>query len=268
MKKYLLLALLSVILIACGGIIPSLSDTHTISTCQNAIDAISSLPKREKPPEGFFKEGYIETGQEFDVNEYFSVLDHLSLEPGYTLDYAYFSDHLGGKPLVYARPVGQPPYTSYSEFMKAVGGNTSQDRSYVDLAYAYNYLEHVQTDGTTDGYIQFVILWMLGDQFYLYWHGGYNDTAIICSADGLKKLEAELKNWDLTLPTDVAQKARKIDFRPTVELKEDKAVVKIVLFSKWSGFSEVLFTLSQDFPHELIDSEIRTHIEYDCGIRF
>ncbi len=267
MNKYLL-ALLSLSLIACGGSVALSPAARTTTSCQKAVEAIANLPHRATPPEGLFKKGYIKTGQEFDVNEYFSALDHLTLEPGYTLDYVYFLDELGGKPLIYARRVEQAPYTSYSEYMKAVGGDSSQERSYNGLAYAYNYLEHVQIDDTPEGYIQFVILWLLGDQFYLYWHGGYNDTVIICGPDGLGKLKTELKKWNVILPTEVAQQASELDLKPTVELKEDKAIVKVVLSSKWGGFTESLFTFSRTFPHELIDAEIKTRIEYDCGIRY
>ena len=72
---------------------------------------------------------------DFDVNSFLSVLDHLSLEEGYALDFVYFSDDLGGKPLVYARESDQPPFAAYTEFIDSKGGASFWERSYDTLEY-------------------------------------------------------------------------------------------------------------------------------------
>ena len=51
-------------------------------------------------------------GSDWDVNRYFAVLDRLSMEPGFILDWVYCHWGSGGSPKLYARPEGQPPSTS------------------------------------------------------------------------------------------------------------------------------------------------------------
>ena len=40
------------------------------------------------------------------------------MQDGYTLDYVYQNDSLGGFPLVYAHPVDQPPYASAADILQ------------------------------------------------------------------------------------------------------------------------------------------------------
>ncbi len=54
-------------------------------------------------------------GSEFDVSQFFTVLEHLSMESGYTLDYVYRFDGMGGSPVLYARPLNQVPYGSSAD---------------------------------------------------------------------------------------------------------------------------------------------------------
>jgi hypothetical protein len=53
---------------------------------------------------------------DFDPNAYFPVLRHLSMKPGYTLDYVYhYMDHFGGNPCLYARAVDEKSLESFIE---------------------------------------------------------------------------------------------------------------------------------------------------------
>jgi hypothetical protein len=54
-------------------------------------------------PEAFKSPDARKTGDEFDVMQYFKVLDHLSMEPGCVLDYFYVNFGGGGRPVLYAR---------------------------------------------------------------------------------------------------------------------------------------------------------------------
>jgi len=193
------------------------------------------------------------------------------VERGYVLDYVYLSDYLGGKPLIYARPKDQPAYTSYAEYIEAIGG--TEQRSYEYLKNAIDYLEHIEIDDTAEGYFQFVALSIMGDQFDLSWHGGYNDTKIVCDQKGLESVLKEtavlLSNFDDKVPENVRQAAQKIDFEPKVEfLDETTVIVRIVTYSKWGGFVEEKYTISRKFPHTIIDWKTETLVEYDCGVRY
>src|SRR6188474_3939686 len=57
----------------------------------------------------------IKRGDEFDVNQYFTVLNHISMQDGYLLDYVYISESLGGSPLLYTRLESQDPYDSMED---------------------------------------------------------------------------------------------------------------------------------------------------------
>jgi len=110
-------------------------------------------------PANFQTENPVKTGSEFDVMQYFRVLDHLSMQPGYVLDYVYRYDGMGGYPVLYVRPAGQPPYATEADL--AAGGDST------------GYLDFVQTDDTPESYFQFVVLATMGSQFYLFWHANY-----------------------------------------------------------------------------------------------
>ncbi|MBM3158037.1 MAG: hypothetical protein FJ004_12260, partial [Chloroflexi bacterium] len=76
---------------------------------QAMVDAMSALPSGYDTPEFGYDvpesdrlEGW------FDVNQYFSVLNHLSLQPGYTLDYVYSNFGSGAHPDLYATNSDRP----------------------------------------------------------------------------------------------------------------------------------------------------------------
>ena len=56
---------------------------------------------------------------EFDMNQYFNALTHISMREGYALDYIYQTADLGGYLLLYALPVDQVSYASASNIPEA-----------------------------------------------------------------------------------------------------------------------------------------------------
>jgi hypothetical protein len=204
------------------------------------------------------------TGYEFDVSEYFSVLSHLSVEPGYILDYVYGGD----RPTIYARQEDEPQYLTWAEYSDAVGKDASW------FTEQLRYLDHIQVDGTEEGFFEFVVLRLMGEQFYLQGHAFYNDDTVVCDPTGV---EAVLKAAERSLPfleeeeavpADVWVEALELDLKPRIALRDDVAVVRVVVFTKWGGFREETYTISQDFPHTILDYETKTLVPYDCGIMF
>jgi len=225
---------------------------------QKTVDAVAALQQDLELPKHFMTEEAPRTSEEFDPNRYFSVLDHLSMEPGYVLDYVYLYQGMGGLPILYARQADQPAYRTYSDYVKAVGSEPSRS----------GYLEHVQVDGTAEGFFQFVALYIQGGQFYLFWHAGYNDVAILCDRGALEALFTSFDAWDLKLPDDVKKAARELELDPLVEFQDDTVLVQVVTFSKWVGFNREAYTISRSFPHKVLDQKVEIVIPYDCGIRF
>jgi hypothetical protein len=239
-------------------LIPTLASTPSHPTAwQGTVDALAALQSAQEVPDHFLTADPVRTGEEFDVNEYFSILSHLSMEPRYVLDYVYCYEFMGGFPVLYARPENQSRYATYSEFIDAEG----------DSAY-YDFLNHVRVDGSEEGFFQFALLHVIGDQFYLIWHANYNDWRVVCDHEALEDI--------LTIPDDFGQPfteeqkeaALAIDLSPVVEIGGDTVHVRIVMFTKWGGFIQLSYAINRDFPHAIqsIDSDVL--VEYDCGVMF
>ena len=238
------------------------------ATCRDSMKGLRALTHGLGFPEHLSEMMPEKTEDDFDVDSYFSVLEHLSLEEGYTLDYVYYADELGGKPLVYARMVDRPPFTTYLEFIESKGGASYRERSYGGLEFAFEYLDFVHVDDVEDGYLQLALMATVGDQFYLYWHALYHDEVILCDQADIEKAIAEVQGFNLELTNEIVTKARKLDFEPTVTLDDETATVRFVIFTKWGGFIEVQYIFTREYPHRFVGGDYQTLIKYDCGILF
>jgi len=238
----------------------------------DTVDMMADIHPHGEIPQHFLPDEPAEIQRQegdFDVNAYFTVLHHLTLEPGYTLDYLYIHDGMGGYPFVYARPSDQPPYASYDEYVAAVTSGAPDPTDRAD--YSDTYLDHVQTDDTREGYFEFAVLRIMDNQFYLWWHAGYNDATIVCDKESLERTlsQADGSFVGNMIPDSLRKKAAKLDLQPTVEFPDaGTAIVRLVTFSMWGGFEEVRMTISRDFPHRILETAVETLIEYDCGVSF
>lgn len=256
MKKPAILFLLMLFAssMACQFLIPSRNGT-VIYDCAQIVSAISEL-QAVNIPEHLSSTG-IKQGDELDVNQYFDVLTHLSMRDGYTLDYVYQSDSLGGYPLLYPRPVDQAPYASTSE----IPANTEWP----------DYQEYVEVEDVERGYFEYVVLDIMASQFYLFWHANYNDTQIVCNRQQVNDIVAQVSSGDFGNAMDLAQqtKARMLrNVEPVVRLTGDIAKVEIITFTKWGGFYHETYTISRGVPHTILDIKRENVVPYDCGIMF
>ena len=224
---------------------------------QSEVDAIKSITRSQAIPSFLTNPEVPQAGEVFDPNQLLIPLDHLSLESGYTLDFVYRYDGIGGRPFIYARKLADPPFENYAAFIEA-----TQDGS--------QYLDFVITDGTDEGYFQWVLLSRMGDQFYLYWHSGYNDAEIIASRSHLESVVEEMSTTEFGINFTALQKrqALKIQPAPNVEVGDETVNIHVVWFTKWGGFYEDCYTLSRSTPHRILDLETTNLVDYDCGILF
>jgi len=199
-----------------------------------------------------FLESLEAAGGRFDANEYFMVLTHLAPKDGYVLDYVYFAPGGDGLPKVYARREGEPTFASYSEYEKAG---------------VENYLSHIQVDGTAEGYYELSVLSIMGGQFYLSWHAEYDDWEVVSSRERLEAIIEWLNEKYRPLTEEQVEAALQLDVTPRVKFEGDKVRVRILVFTKWGGFYERIFTIDRNFPHQMIDDDIQL-IPYNCGIVF
>jgi hypothetical protein len=249
----------------------SLSDRPAVSLaeeCRVVMDSLSALKEtlgyssdmRDRIPSP--RQG------DFDPNDYFQIFTHLGITPGYELDYVYFADFMGSKPLIYARESGSVPFETYEEFVESFGEDPSDARSYAPLSHASDYLEYIQIDESPESYFQFITLALVGDQFYLDWHALYNDIQILCDLSDMESIHEDLESYHLESPESVAERAERIDFEPVVVLNEETVSVRLVVFTKWGGFFEAVYVMAGGDPLDLIDGQVNPLVEYDCGILF
>ncbi len=245
-------------LLLLGLFLSSCSQGSSSSSWQPSVDALVQLTGDLQIPPQLQQEDARKDGTEFDANQYFSALPHLSMQAGYVLDYVYLFDGMGGLPILYARKAEQPPYATYAEYSQALGSEV--DRS--------GYLDYVVVDGTPEGFFEYTVLYIMGGQFYLYWHANYNDALVIAGPDGFDSFLTTMESWDLEFPANVQSQARRIDFTPVVEVQDDTVRVQVIVFSKWSGFARETYVIEKNAPHKITMEDQEILVPYDCGIMF
>jgi hypothetical protein len=236
------------------SILPGPPPSKLSQACRDSVDGMTHLTSGLVFPNYFEDENPTKRGGEFDANRYFEVLTHLSMQDGYNLDYAYLYDWMGGYPVMYARPTDEPPVKELSDL--------PQDQT--------PYLEYVQADGTLEGYLQYTILSVMADQFYLFWHANYNDYRVLCDQQAIQSIADAIADTDFGNPMDAKTQAqaRQLDPGPTVEISGQTVTVELLVFTKWGGFERWTYTLDKDFPHRIRDLQRETLVPYDCGVMF
>ncbi len=252
MKKPIILLVYLLLLSACG---PA-SRSGAISSCHAVIDAMSALIGGLEFPANFQTENPVKTGGEFDVMQYFTVLDHLSMLPGYLLDYVYHFDGMGGYPVLYVHPASQSPYTTEADLADGLDSRS--------------YLDYVQTDDTPESYFQLVVLAMVGSQFYLFWHADYNDSQIVCDKADVSDIVSSL-NGDFGYRISLSSRVRSVllkDVDPSVNIGEQAVEVRLITFTRWGGFFLETYTLSRSMPHTIQNVQKKNLVPYECGVMF
>jgi hypothetical protein len=144
----------------------------------------------------------------------------------------------------------------------------SGERSYGQLQHRYDYLEKIEIDQSPESFFEFVTLAFLGDQFYLSWHGLYNDLKVLCDSSDMQYVDANMRDFQVEFPQDVKDRIGKIDFSPVVVVDADTVTVRFVTFTKWGGFYENIYVMGKEEPVQLLDAKFNPLVEYDCGIAF
>jgi hypothetical protein len=243
-----------------------------INNAQETISGVINLPHRDNwecPEELYDCE---REHLRFDVNSYFDVLDQLEIEDGYILDYVYRSIATGGEPIIYAVEGNELPFATHAEYCTDILGFEWWEGC-EPLDFQDDYLKHIIITDTPEGYFQFVILASIGDVFYLAWHADYDRIDIISTEDEALMTFTELasrRERDRKVDTfwgwGMKQSLKRIDYTPSVELTADVAIVRIIKYSEWEGFVEIVAEISRDFPHEIISWEETVLIEYIVGL--
>lgn len=230
-------------------------DGTVISACAEIVSDVRTLQAVDIP-DALIDTG-IKQGDEFDVNTYFDVLPHLSMQEGYALDYVYPVDFLGSFPSLLARPADVPPYTSSEDI--------PEDQGLAD------YWKFIEVEDVEQGYFEYVAFLIMAEQFYLVWHANYNDTEIVCDHAALEEIVADVNSGDFGMEFNLEQRTKiraMTNIEPLVKLDGNTALVEIIVFTKWGGFSRLTYTIDRSFPHEIIDVQEENIVPYDCGVMF
>ena len=237
-KRIIALLMVFAVSLACQALVPPTErDGMVISDCAAKVRAVIEI-QPTKIPQALLETG-IKQGDEFNANDYFKVLTHISMQEGYSLDYVY-----------------QPPYAS----MEDVPENTELG----------NYRDRLVIEDMEQGYFEYAVMDMLAGQFYLVWHANYNDREIVCDREAADAIIDGINSGDFGYKLDAKQKAQvraMTNIEPAVTLTGDSAIVEVVTFTKWGGFFRQTYTISRSFPHT-IEMEEENLVEYDCGIMF
>jgi hypothetical protein len=191
-------------------------------------------------------------GERFDVNRYFEVLTHLEPEQGYELDYAYFAAGGDGFSIVFAKPIADQDEGQLPDNVKIENGD---------------YLNQIRVDGSPEGYFELVLLSIMGEQFYQAWHAEYNDWEVVASPERLQEIVEMLDEVYRSLEDEQKKAVRQLDVTTRVKFDGDKVYVRVLVFSKWGGFYERIYTVERDFPHRMTFEKSEL-VPYDCGIMF
>lgn len=246
---------LTAALVACHHDNPVRAEAPDLG-CRQVTSAIDGMHDNLAFPPYFSERNPGKRGGEFDANRVLGALPHVAMRDGYTLDYVYHQDGMGGYPLLYARPADQQPYADESEYQAA------PDQP--------NYLSFITPQDNAQGYLEYAILAQTANQFYLDWHANYNDWQVVCSSDDIEDVIRSLEDGGPGRPITDAQKqaARAIvDPEPSVVLDDTTAKVTMLVFTKWGGFYRRTLTINRS-DHAIVDESDQPLVEYDCGIAF
>jgi hypothetical protein len=254
MKKINFLFVLMLLLAACGP--ASTGSGESVTGCRATLDGISAQYSGHPFPDYFQTEDPVKQGGEFDVMQYFVALDHLSMQPGYVLDYVYHFDGMGGYPVLYVRPADQPAYPSEADLRTS--------------GYDLNYMDYVQADDTPESYFQFVVLATTGDLFYMFWHADYAEKQLVCNKTDINNIVASLDgNFGYRMPLVSRVRAAMLQgVIPSVSVGEQTVEVRLVTFTRWGGFYLETYTINRSSPHTIQDVQEKILIPYECGVMF
>jgi hypothetical protein len=250
---------LAVVITGCGDDDSAASNPSPAwaASWQQTVFALRDL-QPDEVPDHLLEPGAARDGSEFDVEEYFAVLDRIGAEPGFTLDYVYRVTADRGFPILYVHREDETGYAGFDEFAAATGASPAQgDAAYFDQIYVI--------DGTPEGFFQYVVLHVMGGQFYLHWHAQDDDAGVVVTREAL---DAALDGVESDMPDAEMEKAREIDPTPRIVYDGDVARVEVHVFTRWGGLLRYSYVIERIFPQRILEFEIETVAACDCSIPY
>ncbi len=205
-----------------------------------------------------------------DVNRMLRALPGLKMQYGYELDYVLWRYR---PPYIYAKKHHEIRFTSIDELYSYKDHYFNQfseieydEKNYNKVVRDFyrGFMNNIHIDGTDEAYVQFVIFYIMGNQFYSYGRHGENDGRIICDFDGLAERlgESSIRRMTAEQLDGILSQAKKIDLSPQVLRQENLITVKTYLFASYGGLIKMEMDILRDFPHEIVDVRYEQIIPY------
>ena len=212
-------------------------DPEFAAYCQGIVDAFRALYEDLELPDNLAQEvpPPEKTGDEFDPNLFFTVLDRLQMEEGWTLDFTYFyASDMGGETTLVARKTDSPLCQSDPEHP----------------CVTESFLLHVLVDGSREGWLQLQVLRLMGQEFYCDWHG-CSGMIILPSHEGLVAwMEGQMKHFAPGEDNGFDEEAlAALAVDPVVEVHDDWVHVDFVWFARGSGIVRSVLDISTAPPY-------------------
>jgi hypothetical protein len=221
---------------ACGMVKPIPTAATKFQQLVNELNAV-------KPVGGIPVASGSETGNvilpedKWDINTYFQVLTHLSMREGYILDWSYHYSGNGGYPTVYSR-LSDDSRVNNDEYIDPATGTITDSALIIE--------------DTAEGYFEYILFYIEGPRFYIFWHSVMDYREIICDATVLPGLYLG----------DSLAKAMSLNFEPKIELNEKTAKVSVMTFNGWKGFIRETYTIDRINRGKILDIEKDLMLKY------
>lgn len=232
---------------------------------QDTVTALRVLVHGHRLPDHYLDPEVPMTEEAFDPNRLLEPLTHLHMMSGYTLDFVYFMSDMAGYPILYARKTTDNRFESFEEFEANLGECDLKNNP-----AGCHYSALIEPDGSKEGYFELILLQMMGEQFYLYWHAYYNDLKIVASQERLEEIILMNANEEFgnKLTEEQINAARAIDLTPVVVINKDSVSVRVVYFTYWGGFYDITVKILLPTPFQYKLIEENNVVPFYCGVDF
>jgi hypothetical protein len=196
---------------------------------------------------------------QFDVNQYFSVLTHIRPPADQVLDYVLNKNY--GPPLLYLRNSTDPAFRDFDEYFYKVGSNN-------ELIYRERAIPTLlELDGTKESFLELIIFRDFAGKFHLPTNYYYPPPTYVTTENEIEEIIAKNESrGGYRMTEEQITAARQISPAPVVEFNEnDSATVALISFS-CTGFIRNCYRISKSLPHKITDCS-EWLVKYDCGIR-
>ena len=234
------------------------ASAQTDFSAQQIVDRFVALqPSADQAPWADIMRGGTISNR-FDANQYFTALRAVHPDDGLVLDWVYWKRGIGGFPVLYVRQTEAAPFVNFEKYAAQTTNaplETTSPQSDVDQRLRFGYLEKLQVEDSPEGFFQLIVLRLLGDRFYLFWHEFYNEVVLVCSKQGWEILlqnEKQRGEPYTPPPPEFIAAAEKLDFTPHIQIRDEQVEVNVMTYSPFGGLNLHSFAISRPYPHRIL----------------